>query len=274
MSLFTVDPEKCAKDGICVEECPIKIIEIKDGHATPTPISGADELCINCGHCVAVCPHGALAHRAMTPEDCPAVKKEWLLGPDQAAHFLRARRSVRTYKSEPVDRETLTRLITTASYAPSGHNLQPVNWRVIHDHEALRNLIGMVADWMRYMEKAQPDMAQSMHFDLVIAAWEAGVDVICRSAPHVIIAHGLKADPTAQTACTIAMTYLDLAAPSLGLGSCWAGFFNIAAMFWPPMQEALALPEGHGAFGSMMVGYPKYRYRRLPLRNAPPVTWT
>lgn len=273
MSLFTVDQEKCKKDGICVDECPVKIIEIKEENQTPTLVSGAEDFCIRCGHCVAVCPHGALSHKDMKVEDCPPVNKDWLLGPDQAEHFLRNRRSIRTYKNKPVDRDTLSRLIKIASYAPSGHNFQPVKWHVIYDHDELNKLIGMVVDWMRYMEKEQPAMAKSMHFDLVIAAWEVGIDTVCRSAPHVIIAHGAKADPTAQTAATIAMTYLELAALPLGLGACWAGFLNIAAMFWPPMQKALALPEGHGAFGSMMVGYPKYKYHRLPLRNEPPITW-
>jgi len=35
----------------------------------------------------------------------------------------------------------------------------------------------------------------------------------------------------------------------------------------------LALPEGHVPFGAMMVGRPKYRYQRLPLRNEPQITW-
>ena len=74
-------------------------------------------------------------------------------------------------------------------------------------------------------------------------------------------------------ACTIALTYLELAATSMGLGTCWAGYFNVTATSFPPMQEALALPPGHQAFGSMMVGYPKFSYHRLPLRNPPAISW-
>ena len=64
-----------------------------------------------------------------------------------------------------------------------------------------------------------------------------------------------------------------MAAPSFGLGTCWAGFFQFAATFWPPLKEALQLPEDHASFGAMMVGYPKYRYQRLPLRNDAQITW-
>jgi len=273
MSLFEVNPDKCNRDGICVAECPIKIIELKDKESVPAPVAGADELCINCGHCVAVCPTAALSHKFMAPEQCPEVKKEWVKDAKRAEHFLRSRRSVRTYKKEAVDRDTLSKLIEISSYAPSGHNTQPVRWHVIYDSDELHRQTGMVVDWMRYMIKEQPEMAATMHMDLVVGAWNFGVDVVCRDAPHVIVAHGLQADMTAQTACTIAMTYLELAAPSLGLGTCWGGFFSAAAMFWPPLQEALGLPEGHACYGVAMVGYPKYKYHRMPLRNTPQVTW-
>lgn len=39
-----------------------------------------------------------------------------------------SRRSVRRFTDEPVSREVLDRILTAASYAPSGHNMQP--WQV------------------------------------------------------------------------------------------------------------------------------------------------
>jgi len=273
MSLFVVDEAKCKRDGICARECPIRIIEFKDDGTVPGPYPGAEELCINCGHCVAVCPHSALSHKNMKPEACPPVKTEWQLDPDQVEHFLRSRRSIRTYKEKTVEREKTTRLIEIASHAPSGHNLQPVSWHVLQDTEELKNLNGMVIDWMHDMLKTNPEPAKLMHLDLVIAGWESGLDTICRGAPHAIMVHGPKDDRIAQTACVIAMTYLELAVPSFGLGGCWAGFFNFAANFWPPMIEALGLPEGHQAYGTMIIGYPAYKYYRLPLRNKARITW-
>jgi nitroreductase/NAD-dependent dihydropyrimidine dehydrogenase PreA subunit len=271
--MITVNPDLCNKDGICADVCPIKIISFKDGRL-PVPVPGADQMCIRCGHCVAVCPTGALAHTVMSPDACPPVMSERRLSPEQAEHFLRSRRSIRVYrKNRIVEQETLARLVEMASYAPSGHNRQPVSWHVIYDKDALHRLTGMVADWMRDMIKKQPAMAAAMHMELLVGAWDLGIDVICRDAPHLIIAHGPGADVTAQTACTIALTYLDLAAPSLDLGTCWAGFFQAAAMFWEPLQKALTLPKGHVSFGAMMVGYPRHTYHRLPLRNPPVITW-
>ena len=79
--------------------------------------------------------------------------------------------------------------------------------------------------------------------------------------------------PLAASACTIALMYLELVATSLGLGCCWAGYFNAAANTFPPMLEALPLPSGHQSFGAMMVGYPKIKYHRVPVRKSPPILW-
>ena len=273
MSLIVVDEEKCKRDGVCVAECPAQIIEFKSENSTPAPTDDADERCINCGHCVAVCPHGALSHRIMTSEQCPPVKKEWLLGPEQVEHFLRARRSIRTYKEEAVAREMLAKLIDIARFAPSGHNVQPVKWLIIYERDEVRRLAGLVIDWMRFMLEEQSSFAKALHMDHVVASWEAGMDRVCRGAPHVIMAHAPKDERTAPAACTIALTYLELAAPSFGLGACWAGYFNAAATLWPAMQQALGLPQGHSSFGAMMVGHTKYKYLRLPLRNEAQITW-
>jgi len=272
MSLFVVDHEKCKKDNICVDECPTRII-MEDETGIPKPVKNAEEFCIRCGHCVAVCPFGALSHTAMIPDECPPVQKELLLSAEHVEHVLRSRRSIRTYKKEPVDRETITKLIDIARYAPSGHNTQPVRWHIIYDREEVQKLAGLVVDWMRFLLKEQNALAMSFHMDRVVKGWDAGMDPICRNAPHVIVTHAPKGDLAAPAASTIALSYLDLAAPSFGLGACWAGYFNTAGSTWPPMQEALGLPEGHTCFGSMMLGSPKYAYYRLPLRNEPEITW-
>lgn len=273
MTLFSIDPQKCNRDGICADECPLKLISHAVKNSIPVLVPGAERLCIQCGHCVAVCPTSALSHRNLTPDQCLPVRKDWTLDVDQAEHFLRQRRSIRTYRKKTVEREILARLISIASHAPSGHNTQPVKWHVIHDRDELHRQTGMVADWMRYMIRDQPEMAKRLHMEMIVAAWDLGIDVICRDAPHLVAACGMKSDPTAQNASLIAMTYLDLAVPVFGLGSCWAGFFTVAATSWPPLRSAMGLPEGDAVHAAMMVGYPKHKYHRMPPRNAPKISW-
>jgi nitroreductase/NAD-dependent dihydropyrimidine dehydrogenase PreA subunit len=249
LDLFYVDPDKCKRDGHCVDECPAKIITLKPD-SLPEPTPDAEELCIHCGHCVAVCPHGALSHRSMGRDPCPPIRKEMKLSAEQIDHFLRSRRSIRTYLPRPVERDLVAQLIATAGFAPSGHNTQPVHWLVIQDTTEVQRLAGIVIDWMRHLVDAKDPLAATLHMDRVVSAWDGGMDRVCRGAPHVIVAHAEASERTAQAACTIALTYLELAAFSFGLGACWAGYFNAAANMWPPMNKALSLPTGHCSFGA------------------------
>jgi len=273
MPLFNIDQQKCQRDGLCAAECPAKIIEIIGKDGFPAPVAGSEEFCIECGHCVAICPHGALSLQTMSPQDCLPIQKELFLTPEQCEHFLRSRRAIRNYKEKPVPRELLQNLIETARYAPTAHNSQPVHWQVIENPAEVRRLAELVADWMRSLLAQNAEFAISLHMDKVVTAWDKGIDRILRGAPHLVVAHGLSPLPASQSSCIIALAYLELAAPSFGLGSCWAGYFTAAATFYPPLQEALALPKNHLTYGAVMVGYPQYRYQRMPARRKPEITW-
>ncbi len=272
MKLFEVDQQTCKQDGICAAVCPIGIIDFQKG-GYPTPIGEAEELCVRCGHCVAACPTGSLSHREMPVEQCPPVQKNLQLTAEHCEHFLRSRRSIRVYQDKSVPRADLVRLIEVARYAPSGHNSQCAEWLVLDNKNELRKLAGIVADWMRWMLGNMPGIALAWHMDRTLQRWEDGHDVILRDAPVVIITHAAEDNRLAPSTCTIALTYLELAATSMDLGCCWAGYFNTAATTFPPMKEALALPQRHLCFGSMMVGYPKFSYHRLPLRKLPSISW-
>jgi nitroreductase/NAD-dependent dihydropyrimidine dehydrogenase PreA subunit len=272
MSLFEVNIETCNKDGICAAVCPAGIIEMQKG-GYPAPAAEAEDLCIRCGHCVAACPTASLSHREMSTEKCPPIQKELLLSEGQCEQFLRARRSIRTYKERSVPKNELLKLIELAGCAPSGHNSQSVEWLVLGNSDEVKHLAGLTVDWMRWMLENMSEIALSQHMDRTIRLWEEGKDVIFRNAPVVIIAHAAKDDPIAPSSSTIALSYLELAATSMGLGCCWAGYFHVAAINFPPMMEALPLPEGHQCMGSMMVGYPKFKFHRLPLRKSPEITW-
>ncbi|MGI6549883.1 MAG: nitroreductase family protein [Syntrophomonadales bacterium] len=273
MNLITIDEEKCKRDRVCAAECPGKLIIFKEKDAYPSMPAGAEPFCINCGHCVTVCPVGAITLNTMGPEECPVIEQGLLPGADQVRHLMLSRRSVRSYKKQPVEHDRLAHLIDTAQYAPTGSNKQQVYWIVVEDPARVTKMAEMVIDWMRLSptENVEPSYAERMKG--LVAAWEKGQDRICRRAPHVVLTHYPENIPSAHTDCIIALTHLDLAAYSDGLGTCWAGYFNNAANAYPSLTAALGLPKGHRCAGALLIGYPQFPYQRIPLRRKPHIVW-
>lgn len=273
MPLFAIDEKKCQRDGICAGACPLGLIKLPAEGGVPQPIKGAARLCINCGHCLAICPSGALALAAMPLADCPSVRRELLPNLEQLSHLVRARRSVRLYKATPVEREVLTGLLEVASHAPTARNSQQLGWLVIHDPAEVRRLAGLAIDWMRHLVDGGSPLATSYGMARMIKSWESGKDPVLRGAPALLLVHAPSAYRVGRVDATIALATLELVAFAVGLGSCWAGLLNTAADQWPPLKEALAFGEGRGLCGAMMIGYPRHRNQRLPARLPPRVVW-
>jgi len=268
-----IDETKCEKDGICVESCPNKVIELSDGNGFPRIIPGLEMLCISCGHCVAVCPHGAMNHPNVPAEDCPPIKKELVISEEQAAQFLRARRSIRVYKDTPVDKETIQKLIELACHAPTGGNSQLVSWIAVTDKDKVHRISELTIEWMRrkldespYSFRYPPEFLK-----LVISHWGGGADPILRKAPALVVA---KAPEMVATDPTLALSYFELAATSMGLGTCWAGLLKTALLEYQPIREAMELKDDNSIFYyPMMLGYPKFKYRLLPKRKPAKIKW-
>lgn len=272
MDLFSIDREKCGRDGVCAAVCPVRIIGF-EADSGPFPVEGAGQRCIRCGHCVAVCPHAAFSHSAMGPDDCPSVTRRPALGPAEAEYFFRFRRSIRNYTGAALDREEIARLLNAVRYAPTGTNSQRIRWLVVCSRETVKKLAGQVIDWMSHAAKEKMPVASQYHMSGLVRAWKLGYDIITRGAPGLIIAHAPEDYGIATIDSTIALSYLDLAAPSFGLGTCWAGFFMMAVPHWEPLRSALGLPDGHACYGAMMLGHPEFQYQRLPLRDEAKISW-
>lgn len=167
----------------------------------------------------------------------------------------------------------MEKLIDIARYAPSGINRQPVDWAVIIGKERVHELAGLVSKWMEGLLEAKAPMAEALSFDRLVGSWKKGEDSICRGAPCVVIAYGLKDDPLVPASCTIASTYLELAAFGMGLGACWAGYVQMAINMSDEARKFTGISARALAGGAMMIGHPKYRYSRIPSRNPARILW-
>jgi nitroreductase/NAD-dependent dihydropyrimidine dehydrogenase PreA subunit len=271
MTGILVDKNLCTRCSICARVCPVGIIDDADDTNLPHLPDKKAPMCINCGHCEVSCPPGALSlNFRLDGKPAPAGSGSGI-APDVLSGYLKSRRSVRHYTTQPVGRETIEKILDIARYAASGGNAQPVSWIVVHDPKEVRRLAGLTIDWMRTFEKSGHPM--SAYAPVLIAAWDHGIDPICRGAPHLLIAYVPEENPSAPTDAIIALTHADIAAPAFGVGTCWAGFLSMAARTYGSLKEALGLPQGRAFAYALMFGYPQYRTYRIPRRNPADITW-
>ncbi|WP_428568213.1 MAG: nitroreductase family protein [Solidesulfovibrio sp. DCME] len=263
MELITVDAAKCKKDGLCVLVCPSGALGA-DGEGGPVAVDAA--VCNACGHCVAVCPHGALANSRVDAVD-PAVgvRENLRAWPEPAVvdGMLRGRRSIRAYKDKPLPREVLEELLDVARHAPTASNEQEIRWIVTVDPAKVRELAGLTAAFFA-RNGLRPKYS---------AMWERGLDYFLRGAPALAVVYTDVAARFGAADCGIALTFMELAAVSRGLGTCWAGLLTAAANGDPAVARALDLPEGQKVHGGLMLGYPKARYAGVPPRNPVQARW-
>jgi nitroreductase/NAD-dependent dihydropyrimidine dehydrogenase PreA subunit len=262
MHTIAIDPAACKKDGICIDECPTRILE-EGPDRVPRVRKGALAACLGCGHCLAVCPGGAVTLDSIGPEACEPLNKADAPAPEQVRRLFRSRRSIRTYKPDPLAKNDVAELLDLARWAPSAKNGEPVRWAAVLDPDTVRELASMVIEWMRGKDDFEP----------LVRAFDAGRDLIHRGAPCLLVAHADKRGIKPAEDCAIAVTTVEAAAPAYGLGACWAGYFMTVANLHRPILERLGLPREHRVYGALMLGRPKYRYLRVPPRAEAKVRW-
>jgi nitroreductase/ferredoxin-like protein FixX len=273
MSLFVIDEELCIGCGTCVEACPVNIIDLPDKSDYPIEVEGAAELCINCGHCMSVCEQSALTLKTMPRESCG--KTEWDIIPSlrQMEEIIRARRAVRVYQEREVPAKLISRLINAARYAPTGKNSQLLSWMIIQEPDLLDTLVKQTIDWTKDMIESNNPLVDPLNMERVVEAYQAGDDPILHGAPALVLIHAPETHVGGMVNGTIALTTFELAAFAAGLGTCWAGYLQRAAVDSPALKKTLGIPADHVSCGAMMLGYPDIRYRLVPLRQESRITW-
>lgn len=175
--------------------------------------------------------------------------------PDRFHNFLRSRRSVRRFKPDPVPAPVIERILETARYAPSAHNLQPWYFVMVVERSN-RNRLGEALT-----EKMRADMTATGAPETEI---ETRVERSLRrldEAPVVILlcrdVEAIRRDDQEETTMSIQSVaacglQLLLAAHAEGLGGnwiCWPLYAQEAA------RAALDLPVTWEPQGIFFLGY-------------------
>jgi len=145
---------------------------------------------------------------------------------------VRTRRSIRSYKPDPIPNDVLRRVLEAARIAPSGLNRQPWKFIIVRD------------------ESLKKKVARACHNQMFIA-----------EAPLVIVACGYNihwnrggymGDLSMLIDVSIAFTHLILAARAEGLGTCWIGSFDNEEV-----KNILGIPKDVNVVAITPLGYPK-----------------
>lgn len=141
-----------------------------------------------------------------------------------AYEIILKRRSIRKYVPEPIEKESLIKILEAARRAPSAGNRQPWYFIVVRDPELKKKVAKASANQM----------------------FIADADVI------IVGVTNPKASPRwHEKDIMIALEHIALVATELGLGTCWIGAFNEKKI-----KELLEIPEDLRVVAIMPVGVP------------------
>jgi len=280
-SLHVVDQALCKGDGICSEVCPKDVLEMHEKKARTA--AGRESHCIHCGQCVAVCPNEALQMAEVCGATFPE-RGKWSFGFEELMACLDDRRSVRLFRNKPVDRTLVEKVVEAAAAAPPG--FPPTSTEILvldttdelaHLAAELRKGYGKLSDmwdnpiartviWVK--RGAETFHALKSHVMGIVrednAAFERnGSDKYLYNAPVLLLFHADSRTAAYHECAMIAATYAMIGAHVLGLGATMLSIVpplinNMGA----ELRPRYGIPEHNKVVVGLILGHPKYKYRR------------
>jgi nitroreductase/NAD-dependent dihydropyrimidine dehydrogenase PreA subunit len=278
--LPVVDAETCSHCGLCVEACPVGVLSLGSERIEVDTSTGFG--CIACAHCAMVCPSESITvtGRDLVADDLEPLPERAQPSMEQLEALFRTRRSIRTFKPDPVPGELLERIITAASRAPMGIPPWEVGVVAYRSRERVRELAqdtakayGTLLAFMDrapvrflmrlFMKKAVFRRMDGFLLPLgreIVGAQARGEDKVLYDAPAALLfSHSPHADAAdAVIACTYAM----LAAEALGLGSCMIGCLPPVLARRKDLMAKHGIPAGQTPALVLILGYPATTFLR------------
>ena len=149
---------------------------------------------------------------------------------NEVLRTIKNRRTIRRFKSDPVEDEKLQAILDAGRWAPSFSNLQPWRFIVIKDQK-LKNAL----------DKAARESVLHLGIN------EAPVTILVCVDRRIDPLHAIEAGAAATQNMTLAAT-------SLGLGAGWIGIWGTEAE--ASIQKSFKLPETVRAVSLLPIGIP------------------
>ena len=267
MTTITIDQTKCIGCGQCVNDCFPKNLRLEDGKAV---VGGP---CMECGHCYAVCPTGAVQMEGYSTDAVIDCQGDYPVADgDALLNTIKMRRSIRQYKEQPVENDLLEKILEAGRFTPTGGNVQDVTYTVVqNDLDDVKKMF-----WDGF-EPALDQMAQQLGQDHryvkilrhLYQVHEASPDNdgLFINAPVLLIISGASLLDVG-----LAASRIELMAHAEGLGALFTGFVRAILASNAALCDKLQLqPAQIGV--CMLMGYPAVTYQRTAPRKEAEVKW-
>ncbi|MBZ4671847.1 MAG: nitroreductase [Deferribacteraceae bacterium] len=254
---FKIDESLCIGCKKCVADCPVNIIGFDK-----IPFIKDESHCLKCQHCLAVCPTGALSILGKDPKN--SISADMInLDSSELEKFIKFRRTVRKFKDNELSEETLNKLIEATSYAPSGHNSKKTFLTITASKLETDNFLAfMMREFEIYLKSNTLPDAHSFLKYVHYQYKKKGDDVTFRGAPHIIVTSIPKGLTISYVDTIIALSYFEIYANSLGVGTVWSGIGRYFFEILPNLKDYLKIPEENSIGYVMAFGIPDVRYYR------------
>jgi nitroreductase len=209
-------------------------------------------------------------------------------------NLISTRRAVRLYRKKPVPRDVLQKIVEAISLAPMGFPPHKVEITVVRRREdierALPYMVKFYEDLQNWINnpiprffmkhKLTPEAFNTLKNHIVpmmkitLPDMKDGVeDIITRGAPSLFLFHANRAAENHSEDLFIDLTYGLLAAHALGLGATAISLVPPAVERIPELRNLFQIPKDNEVLGSMIVGYPRRRFKRGIRRQLANVSW-
>jgi len=145
--------------------------------------------------------------------------------------FLNKRRSIRSFKEEPIEESKLDKIIEACNLAPSSGGLQTYEIYRVKNREMREKLVS-----------AAKDQALVAQAPLLL--------VFCANPSRSVERFGERSQLFSVQDATISAAYAQLTVHLLGLSTVWVGAFDEKKV-----SEILQLPQGQRPIALLPIGY-------------------
>lgn len=168
---------------------------------------------------------------------------------------IKARRSVRSYKDESLEKVHVQKILQAAKHAPSARNMQPLKFVVVQNKETIKKLSKVVVE-----------EASRRYPSLALRQLE---DPIFYSAPTIIFILGDKNYEWIELDAALAAENMMLHARSQDIASCFVGYARLLN-FRRDILDELKITGNLSIIATLIFGYPK-EWPEMPEKKEPEV---